>query len=285
MPVTKTQLERRNKQIGSSDMAAILGLDRHRNAYDVWLDKTGRLEEQNGNQAMYAGTMFEDGILNHAETVLGKLVRNQYRSAKSRDLPIGANIDALLVGSGVPIEVKTAGLYGPLVDTWGEQGTDEVPDRVIIQCQVHMICTAQELCHVATFLGGRGFQMFAVPRDNEIVSIIEDQATNFWTNNVLADVAPTNLLPHPAIVKRVKREPATIVTIDQKLVDDWQAAKERAKAAKDAADMAQTAILAAMGDAEAGQTEAGMFTFFEQTRAEHTVKASKFRVARFKVSK
>jgi len=285
MPIGNAQKVARQKHLGSSDMAALLGLDHRRNAYDLWLEKTGRLEDQNENQAMYAGTMFEDGILNHAENELGKIIRNQYRSAKDKGLPLGANIDALLVNSGAPIEVKTAGLYGPLVEHWGDAGTDEVPDRVIVQAHVHMICTDQELCHIAAFLGGRGFQMFVVPRDGELSGIIVDRATAFWHNHVESDTPPTDLLPHADIIKRVRRQPETIVTLSQQLVDDWQTAKEALKAAKEEADLRQTAILTALGDAEAGQTEKGMFTHMQQTRAEYTVKASTYRVARFKVSK
>lgn len=285
MPITAQQKESRKAHIGSSDMAALLGLDGRRNAYDIWLDKTGRLEDQVENEAMYAGTMFEDGILNHAEAKLGKLTRNQYRSAKDKGLPIAANIDAILIDSGLPVEVKTSGLYGPLTDVWGDAGTDAVPDKVIVQAQVHLLCTDKELCHIAAFLGGRGFQMFAVPRDKEIIDIIASTAQDFWTKNVLADMPPTNILPHPAIIKRVRRVPETIVSLDQSLVDEWQEAKTAEKEAKTRTETALTAILATLGDAEAGQAPAGLFTYLEQSRASYQVQAGTFRVARWKKSK
>ncbi len=45
MPITNRQRKLRQDHIGSSDMAAILGVDPWRTAYDVWLEKTGSRSE------------------------------------------------------------------------------------------------------------------------------------------------------------------------------------------------------------------------------------------------
>lgn len=301
MPITSAQLEKRQQHLGSSDMAAILGMDPFRNAYDVWLEKTGKLEDQQGNDAMFAGTMFEDGVLQYAEKELGeKLIRNQYRSAKDRGIPLGANIDALVVGSGLPVEAKTAGLFGPLRDIWGEAGTDEVPDRVIIQATVHMICSATDLCHIAAFLGGRGFAMFQVKRDAVVADVVTETAVQFWEKHVLANVPPDDSLPHAQSIKRIRREPETTVSIQQQLVDDWLTAKEGVKAAELVKEQAEVKLLTALGEAEGGITPAGMLTYLAQTRstidskalkAEHPeiyeqfTKATTYRVPRWKANK
>jgi len=300
MPITQTQLEKRREHIGSSDMAAILGLDTYRNAYDVYLEKTGKLEPQLENDAMFAGKMFEDGVLGFAERELGKMVRNQYRSAKDRGIPLAANIDALLVGSGIPVEAKTAGLFGPLKDVWGAEGTDEVPDRVIIQAQVHMICSQSELCHVAAFLGGRGFQMFVVERDAVVADVITETAVKFWNDHVLADVPPDGSLPHAQSIKRIRREPETVVSIADELIENWLQAKEMVKTAETVKSDAELAMLTALGDAEGGQASTGLLTYLSQSRSsvdaktlkaerpeiyEQYAKTSSFRVARFKAAK
>jgi len=176
MPITKTQLERRTAHIGSSDMAAILGLDPFRNAYDVYLEKTDKLEPLVETEVMQAGSMFEDGVLQFAETKLGKLIRNQYRSAKDRGIPLGANIDALVSGNGNPVEAKTAGLFGPLMEVWGAQDTDEVPDRVIIQAHVHMLCADKDVCHIAAFLGGRGINIKKKKKKKTVADIVTENA-------------------------------------------------------------------------------------------------------------
>jgi len=143
----------------------------------VWLEKTDQVEEQKINEAMEAGTLFEDGILKFAEKKLGKIIRNQYRTAEG--FPICSNIDAIVVDSGEPVEAKTAGLFYNLSEDWGDEGTDAVPDNVIIQSHVHMLCTDRELCHISTFLGGRGFNLFRVNWDKEIMDIIRDKSIEF----------------------------------------------------------------------------------------------------------
>ncbi len=183
MPITEKQRESRKAYLGSSDVAAILGLDPWRNAYDVWLDKTGKVDDKKENEAMQAGTMFEEGVLHWAERELGAIITEENGEAIFRSaigFPIGSHIDGLVKSNGEPVEAKTAGLFGPLVEDWGEEGTDQLPDRIIIQDHVHMLCTEKEICHTPVFLGGKGFLMFRVNLDIEIMDIIRDKSMDFW---------------------------------------------------------------------------------------------------------
>jgi hypothetical protein len=91
-----------------------------------------------------AGKLLEPAVLQWAELQIGKLTRNQYRSAKDQGLPIGCNIDGILFETGDPVEAKTSGLYGNTNDVYGEPNTDQVPDHVIIQSHGHMIATGKD---------------------------------------------------------------------------------------------------------------------------------------------
>lgn len=287
MPITAAQLKRRQNQLGSSDIAGILGVDTYKNAYDIWLEKTGKLEPEaeSENDPRAAGKILEPAVLTFGESRLGKLTRNQFRSARDLGLPIGANIDAIVVATGAPVEAKTSGLYGFSNDVWGEEGTDQVPDRVIIQSQVHMLCTAAEICFVPAFIAFRGFVMFQVPRDHEIIDIIGKEATNFWDKHVQADTPPSQISPNLAVVKRMKREPSKVVPVDSSLITPWMETREDRLAAEKSEKVHLAAILAAIGDAEAGECELGAFTYLEQTRGAYEVKESTFRVPRFKKAK
>lgn len=265
MPITEKQKELRRTHLGSSDMAAILGVDPWRNAYDVWLEKTGKAEGVKETEVMEAGSMFEDGILRWAEDKkLGKLIRNQYRAATG--FPIGSNIDALVVASGEPVEAKTSGLFGPLAEQWGEDGTDAVPDRTIIQCHVHMLCAEREICHIPAFLGGRGFALFHIDQDDEIMDIIRDKSLDFWENHVEADSPPPDIMPSLEMAKRMKREPEKVVEIETQIVQNWLNAKDNLKNAEDIKKAAEAEMLAALGDAEGGQCALGLLTYFLQSR-------------------
>lgn len=299
MGITEKQRELRKKHLGSSDIAAIFGFDKYRNAYDVWADKTGKLDDkQQGSEAMYAGIVFEDGVLQFAEDKLGKLIRNQFRKAEG--CPVGSNIDALVVETGEPVEAKTAGLFAPLIEVWGEDGSDEVPDRVILQSQTHLLCVDKELCYVPTFLGGRGFNLFRIKREDEIINQIMDKSNDFWDNFVLKDCPPPDIMPSMPIIQRMHREPDKTVDIDSTLVENWDKAKESRKLAEAIEEDAKEEMLAALGDAEAGRCAQGILTFLEQSRryidakrlrddkpdiAKEYEKLSTFRVPRIKKPK
>lgn len=301
MPITAVQKERRQQHLGSSDMAAVLGLDVHRTSYDVWAEKTGKLVPETKEPEWFtSGKYFEDGVLQHAEDTLGKLVRNQYRSAKDRGIPLGSNIDALLVATGEPIEAKTGGLFGPLTEPWGDAGTDEVPERVIIQAHVHMICTQTLLCHVPAFLGGRGFLMFAVPWEPTIADVVTETSVAFWNNHVLKDIPPDDSLPTAKVIKKFRRLPDSVVDIDYSLVETWLNSKAVVKEAEGVKEAAEIAMLTALGQSEGGACTQGLLSYLEQTRTtvdgkalkaeypdvyEQFARTSAFRVPRFKVHK
>lgn len=261
-------------------MAAIMGFDPFRNAYDVWLDKTGKLEPAEESKVMKRGKYLEPAILNFAEDVLGPLERSPERlEFVDSSLFLLSHPDALFEGN--PIEAKSQGAYSK--EVWGDEDTDQVPDRVIIQCHVHLICTDVSLkCYVPVYLPYREFQMFFVNYDKQISDRIIETAGHFWTQHVVKDTPPENVVPDLAVVKRIRREPATISDISPELWTKYQEAQINEKLAKSEKDNAQATLLAAIGTAEAGKCELGMVTYFEQTRKGYTVPASKYRVLRFK---
>lgn len=291
MPITATQKTRRREHLGSSDMAAVLGLSPFASAHDVWLEKTGKLEDRErsgdaaGNSPLAAGNYLEAGVLDFAEKTWGKITRNQFRSLKAFGVPLAANVDGILIESGIPVEAKTCGVVGPSRGVYGDEDTDQVPDHVILQATVHMLCTSQDVCYVPTLVGGRGFIRFVVKRDQAIADMVSAAAIDFWNDHVLADIPPPNSIPHLDVIKRVRRTPNKIVEIEQGVVDSWLAAKETAAAADRSKKEAEAVLLAAMGDAEAGAVSSGLVTYFESNRKGYTVLDSTFRTLRFKKDK
>lgn len=291
MPITEEQRKQRKARLGSTDIAAILGVDHFKTAYDVYLEKTGKLEdEKKVEEYKTAGNMFEDGILTYAEQQLGKLVRNQFRAAEG--LPIGSNIDAIVIEplDGValendPVDAKTAGLYGPLVEEWGEEGTDQVPDRILIQGHVHMLCTEANVCHIPTFLGGRGFKMFRINRDAEVIDLIKKSAIEFWNKHVLADVPPEDVLPNLELIKRIRRVPESVVDVPSEIIAAWLESKDALNIAKKIKEEAERMLLTTLGTAEGGNSSLGTLTYLSQTRKGYTVKESNYRALRFKKKK
>ena len=170
MPITEAQREQRRSHLGSSDMAAILGVSPWMNAYDVWLEKTGRLEdEEQDKKWLEAGNILEPGVLKWAERELGP-IRTQQENGdalfrKAMGFPLGSHPDGEIISNEEPVEGKTAGIFGPIIEQYGEPGTDALPLRIVTQCLVHLECWGKDICWVPVLLGGKGFVMYHVKRD------------------------------------------------------------------------------------------------------------------------
>jgi putative phage-type endonuclease len=299
MPITEEQRQWRRRHLGSSDIAAVLGCDPWRTPYDIWLDKTGQLPDFEPNEEMEIGTILEDGVLTWAEKSLGMLLRNQ--SMVVQGLPIGTNIDAIVVADGNPVEAKTTAVIGGMAsDEWGDERTDELPDRVILQCHVHMMATLKDICFVPALIGGRGFVMYEVKRDQDIVDIISERACDFWNKYVVPVIAPPESLPSISSIKKMRRIPNKVVDLHDDLINRWLSAKNVLKDAEREAEEAQNALLASLGDADGGNSNLGKITYMEQAtkridtdrfKTEAPVlfrefqKETKYRVLRFKPNK
>lgn len=187
--ITEKQKEQRRQSIGSSDAACVLGLDPYRNLYDLWLEKTGRVEGFSGNKATERGDYLEDGILRWAADRLGEKVvkpSNSFTLGRLR-----AHVDGQVgkYGRGNPIvEAKNMVQEGD----WGREMTDEVPEHVFIQVQHQMVCAEAPHAYVARLSGGMGmsFSMYRVDPDPEIQRAIIEQSEAFWSMHIETDEPP-----------------------------------------------------------------------------------------------
>jgi putative phage-type endonuclease len=289
MPITEKQRARRGAHVGASDVAPILGLSPWKTAYDVWLEKTGKVEAPaSRGEAGEIGNMVENGLLDWGAGELGvKIIKNQARVHEGRVL--SATHDALVIKKPEGLEAKTSGIMNPFAakEGWGESGSDQVPEHILVQCQAQILVSKLEAVHVPALIGGRGGLMFHVERSETLCNIILERVTAFWEKNVLADVPPEGL-PSVEIVRFRKREPGLVLPIPADLVARWQAIKEEKKKIEEAEDEAKAAVLAAMSEAEIGESEAGNVKVLKvelnrldtkALKAEHPDIAAKFTMA------
>lgn len=289
--ITAEQRQLRKSYIGSSDAAAILGVDPYRSAYDVWAEKTGRVDGFAGNDATEAGNFLESAVLDWAEAQpdVDPFLRNIMQVRLGG--PLAANFDGLGMGNEFVVEAKTTGIVGYCVDeNFGEvtSGPDvELPDRVIVQVH-HQFLVAGPACRfgwVPALIGGQGFRKYRIERNDELCGLMEDRACEFMDRHVAKDTPPENSAPSPDVLKRIRRQPNKIVEVPALLADRWIMLREARLAAEKAEKAAQCQLIAALGDAEAGQCPAGLLTYFEQYRARHEVKPSTFRTLKLKTQK
>lgn len=282
--LTQEQRETRRKWLGSSDAAAIVGCNPYKTAYDVFLEKTYQTEEIEDNEAILIGNVLEPSILTWGASELGVEIELKPKMRSHGNGFMAFNPDALVRGKPEILEAKTAGVLWSYLRDWGDVGTDAVPEQYNIQCQHGMSVMGAEfkVAHVPALMGGVGLRMYRVERDDELIGYLERLEEHFWREHVLKGLPPDDTIPTEDVIKRIRRVPKKTVAIDSTLVMTWEQAKEAASEAQKKADDAKALLLAALGDAEAGESEAGLVTYLEQTRKAYEVKESTYRVLRMK---
>lgn len=280
MALTVQELEARRAWLGSSDIPALLGVDRYRNLGDLFLEKTGRTEvRQTSNDAADWGDRLEPVMCEWVAESLGEeVVRGEHRS--SQDGILRAQLDGWIPSLGETVEVKTSGLLNPRFhaerEGWGADGTDEVPFRVVAQVQFALMLAGAPRGHVAAFLGGGvGPRHYVIEAMPELQEEIERRARAFWTEHVLTGVQPEEI-PSVETMKWAIRVPEKVAYLDfdSNLADDWMEVKTNEKAAKEAVAEVQARVLHALGDAEELQSPFGTWSYYANKRGTRTLRFS-----------
>ena len=283
--ITTQQRESRRNFIGSSDAAAIMGLDPYRSAADVWLSKTAKIVDFEGNEATERGTFLEPSIIAWAESKLGVPLDRDVMLVHPSGV-LAANLDARYAPGRFIVEAKST----VVSEEWGPPGTDEVPNRVLIQGHHQLAVAGDDYDRLyvpvlmASFRAFK-FQMYEVPRNKDLVDLVAEHCTEFWEKYVKTDTRPDDFKPSLETLKRMNRVPAKSVPVSDELVDALIVAKAAAKQAEEEAEQAQAAVLAAMGDAEGGSYSRGLVTYMETRRKAYTVQESSYRTLRIKANK
>ena len=167
----------RTKYLGGSDIGAILGFSKYRTALDVWLEKTGRIENVVDNLPVRFGSFAESFVaseyanqtrhtLVHSETgvahpqylfMVGHIDRYVFESSNNSDELFHS--DGSCTATHL-LECKTASPFNQ--SDWGELGTDEVPMSYLVQCLWYLAITNLERCDVAVLFGNSDFRIYEV---------------------------------------------------------------------------------------------------------------------------
>lgn len=281
-------LKSRKTALGASDVPAILGVSPWGSSWEVWADKTERLEDWKGSAATRAGLVFERPVLDTAEAELGPLERN-VRVVHSQ-LPVASTLDGLVVASGEPVEAKTTGIVGPVFGDWGEALTDQVPDYYLVQVHTQLLVTGAELGYLFALIAGRGVVKYQIARSETVCERLGTLCEEWWQRHVINDIEPSRETP-PAleVVKRFRRKAKKKVVFDlgqSALVEMRSELKDQVKTLEAKLDICESQILLALGDAEAADLSDGSeLTYFETTRSGYVVNECKFRTIRVKSPK
>lgn len=182
-------LETRTKGIGGSDASIVLGLNKWKTPFELWLEKSGQvIPVESQSDAAYFGSMLEDLVAKEFEKRSGKKVRRRNAMFQHTDFPfIIANIDRMIVGEKAILECKTTSAYNS--KDWED---DEIPENYIIQVQHYLGVLGPEYkkAYIAVLIGGQKFIWKEIARDEELIDMIFQAERYFWYEHVEKNIPP-----------------------------------------------------------------------------------------------
>ncbi|WP_077623810.1 YqaJ viral recombinase family protein [Sediminibacillus massiliensis] len=180
-------LAQRTKGIGGSDASIILGLNKYKTPFELWLEKTGQTDlEDTAGEAAYFGNILEDMVAKEFEIRSGKKVRKRNAILKHPEHPyILANIDRKVVGEQAVLECKTASMF--LAKDWE---SEEIPEAYLVQVQHYLGVTGYEKAYIAVLIGGQRFVWKEIERDKELIEMIFEAEVHFWEHHVKQGIPP-----------------------------------------------------------------------------------------------
>ncbi len=195
-------LRERLGSIGGSDAGAILGLNPYRSPYTVWAEKTGRLPEQEDNEAMRQGHDLEAYVAQRFTEKSEKRVERYNYLLRNTDAPyLHATIDRRVIGEKSGLECKTASALAAKVYRGGQ-----FPESYYAQCVTYLTVTGWERWYLAVLVLNKSFfifQLTTLPDDTcpdwcessvfvsqEELESLKSFAADFWERHVLTDAPP-----------------------------------------------------------------------------------------------
>ncbi|MFL1998532.1 YqaJ viral recombinase family protein [Lysinibacillus irui] len=179
-------LQLRKSGIGGSDASAILGFNRYKSAFQLYIEKTSEFVEESDSEAAYWGNVLEDVVAREFAKRTSKKIRRLNKMLRHpKHYFMTANLDRDVVGEKAFLECKTASEY--LKDSWNGE---DVPAAYLCQLQHYLAVTGYEKAYIAVLIGGNKFVWKEVARDDEFIELMIQHEKAFWENHVLANVPP-----------------------------------------------------------------------------------------------
>ena len=181
-------LKYRTQGIGGSDVSILAGINPFKSVHQLWLEKTGQGELEEGDtEYTHFGTLLEPIVRKEFTARTGIKVRQKHMILQSEEYPfMTANLDGTINDNGemAIFEAKTASAFKQ--DIW-EEG---IPAPYILQIQHYMAVTGARKTYIAAIVGGNHFYCHMMERDEEMIEKIILMEKHFWEENVLGGIEP-----------------------------------------------------------------------------------------------
>lgn len=242
----------RSRFLGSSDMAALMGVSPWSTPLDVYMQKTSaeRAEVSADKEKLFKrGKRLEPVVVEMLEDERGLdiVARNKrYTDPEHAFLSCEVDAETEIDGERVNIECKTAHHFTAW--KYGEEDTDEIPVEYAAQAMFSLMVTGRRRCIFGVLFGMDNLVTYQIERDEETIAAMRATAVSFWNDNVLARVPPppknfddcTLLFP---------RERSTIIQADEQMrlmVQAYRKTNDSVAFYEDAAELLKFQIAEAM---------------------------------------
>ena len=181
----------RSKTIGSSEIAAIMGLNKYMTPIDVWKRKTSRAEEFEGNAATKRGLLLEPVVAEWFTQQTGIEVELAQEPIKLDDYPCSATPDYLY-----NIDDKARGIL-EIKTTRFRVNADDIPQSWFLQAQYqaavinrYFIWKPVKEISLAWLDGDLAFGYTTFDVDDEYGQRLLNFAYDWWQRHIVQDVMP-----------------------------------------------------------------------------------------------
>lgn len=246
----QSESQKRSEYLGSSDIAAILGMSKWMTPLQVWERKVHPMEtDEAPTKAMLRGKRLERYILDmFEEELVIKVVRRGERYSHPEYPWMRAEVDGETNGDW-NIEAKS--VHPNAAKEWGEDGSgaDGVPMYYLAQVHFALMVTGRPGCFVVALIGD-DLRVYEVLRNDEwYKAVLIPKCLEFWRLVQSAEAPPP--MSAEDCLSLWPQDDGEAVQADAKAleaVNTLRQAKEAIKAAEKQAEEAELVIKMAMAD-------------------------------------
>ncbi len=180
--MTAAWLEERRKGIGASDVGAILGISPYQTPLGLYLEKRGELEGTRETDETAFGHRFEAAVLDEFEARTGKKLWRTKEIIFRHPLFdfICCTPDALIESDTVEDTIEAVVEAKTSMSFHRSQWEDGPPLWIEAQVQHQMLVTRATMAYVPTFFDDRHFEIFEIPRDEDLIGDLIEIESEFW---------------------------------------------------------------------------------------------------------
>lgn len=244
--------------IGCSKIAQALGLGRFGSRYELWMQHTGRAEPEDISNELHValGELMEDVLRPFVAERLGRDLRRDRKAYQHDTLPLIAHVDYRASKLGNErirpvVDMKTSLGFGARV-RFGEDGSDQVDDDVMLQMQGYLMLTQAEVAYVAALVPGPELKVYTIEADHELHEMICDGIADYW-RLVETDTPPDPQSEDEARMRWPGHQPGKVAELDgetEALLRDYAKLKADLKGLQDAEKDLRNRLIPALADAD-----------------------------------